>query len=197
MAANSMKKPRHSIDLRRPATDLLDILCKPNTEIPSNNSVLPTVDNTAPDYQGTPVADRNGVGQKSDSAPLDLISNIGVIESPDAFEIPNDYQFEIMRLRRRIESLEDAVRERDARIVKGVAIIDDEITMWRTFLHAHVAETHDGITRRLSRLESVRDQMQARSSNQPVGKPFKKRWFALIPILAPLIWQLAEAFWWC
>jgi hypothetical protein len=34
-------------------------------------------------------------------------------------------------------------------------MLEDELQMWRSFMHEHVAETHDGIRRRVLRIEST------------------------------------------
>src|SRR5690242_20002933 len=83
---------------------------------------------------------------KSQRGIVDIIGNAGVLDSPDDSHIPNRYEFEIIRLRRRVEELECIVRDRDSRVVSAIAMLEDELVMYRTLLHAHIAETHDGIT---------------------------------------------------
>ena len=83
------------------------------------------------------------------------ISNAGALTIPDENAIPNEYEFEILRLRRRVEELETAVRNRDERNIRAMTMLEDELQMWRTFIHDHVAETHDGIRRRILRIDST------------------------------------------
>lgn len=91
----------------------------------------------------------------SEAVPVDLISNAGVLIVPDENTIPNEYEFEILRLRRRVESLECVVREKNERNVFAITMLEDELQMWLTFMHEHVSETHDGIKRRILRIEST------------------------------------------
>ncbi len=87
--------------------------------------------------------------------PMDIVRNAGTLTIPDEPDIPNEYEFEILRLRRRVESLECSIRDRDERNVQAITMLEDELQMWRTFFHDHVAETHDGIRRRILRIEST------------------------------------------
>ena len=95
------------------------------------------------------------IASTDEAMPVDLISNAGALIVPDESSIPNEYEFEILRLRRRVDSLEDAVREKNERNVHAIAMLEDELQMWRCFMHEHVAETHDGIRRRVLRIEST------------------------------------------
>ncbi len=95
------------------------------------------------------------IASSDETMPVDLISNAGALTVPDESPIPNEYEFEILRLRRRVDSLEGTVREKNARNVHAIAMLEDELQMWRSFLHEHVAETHDGIRRRVLRIEST------------------------------------------
>jgi len=92
-----------------------------------------------------------------------FISNTGTVTIPDESNIPDEYQFEILRLRRRIDELEDAVRNRDERTIRAISMLEDELQMWRTFMHDHVTETYDGIRRRIVRIDSTL--MTLRNSN--------------------------------
>lgn len=87
--------------------------------------------------------------------PAHLISNAGVIEIPDERDLPNEYEFEILRLRRRAQELECTVRDKDERIVRAIGMLEDELQMYRTYLHERVGETHGGIMRRVLRLEAT------------------------------------------
>lgn len=90
-----------------------------------------------------------------DTDTVELISNAGVLSIPDESALPNEYEFEILRLRRRIEELEGTVRDRDERNVRAIGMLEDELQMWRTFLHDHVGETYSGVQRRIIRIEST------------------------------------------
>lgn len=92
---------------------------------------------------------------RDDKAKPASISNTGALTIPDDTGIPNEYEFEILRLRRRVESLESSVRDRDERNVRAITMLEDELQMWRTFMNDHVAETHDGIRRRIVRIDST------------------------------------------
>src|SRR6478736_409431 len=50
----------------------------------------------------------------------------------------NDFQFEIIRLRRRVDELECIVRDRDSRVITAIAMLEDELVMYRSLLHDHV-----------------------------------------------------------
>ena len=95
------------------------------------------------------------IASSDEAMPVDLISNAGLLVIPDESTIPNEYEFEILRLRRRVESLECVVRDKNARNVHAITMLEDELQMWRMFMHEHVAETHDGIRRRVLRIEST------------------------------------------
>lgn len=105
-----------------------------------------------------------------------IIGNAGALTIPEG--IPTEYEFEILRLRRRIESLECSVRERDERNLRAIIMLEDELQMWRTFFHDHVSETHDGISRRIVRLNAtlmtLRDDNQSFSAVQ-ISKRWRKR----------------------
>lgn len=95
------------------------------------------------------------IASSDEPMPIDLIRNAGVLVIPDESTIPNEYEFEILRLRRRVDSLEDAVREKNERNVHAITMLEDELQMWLSFMHEHVAETHDGIRRRVLRIEAT------------------------------------------
>jgi hypothetical protein len=76
-------------------------------------------------------------------------------DSKEGPGIPDDYQFEIYRLRRRVAELECAIHDRDDRIRRSLASLEDELLFWRTFLHDKVGETVGQIQRRVIRLEST------------------------------------------
>ena len=102
--------------------------------------------------------------QCADDEAANLISNSAVIDAPDDREIPDRYEFEMIRLRRRVAELECIVRDRDDRIVRALSMIEDELSFWRSFLHDHVADTMGGIMRRVGRLESSLDYLKEKGS---------------------------------
>lgn len=124
---------------KRPTTDKKR-LCKPGT-------------NVAP--QTTPMARTPQREASKETDNVEIISNAGVLSIPDEKDVPNEYEFEILRLRRRVEELECTVHDRDERNVKAMAMLEDELQMWRTLMQDHVQETHGGIQRRIIRLEST------------------------------------------
>jgi len=111
-----------------------------------------------------------------DKAKTALISNSGSLIIPNDSGIPNEYEFEILRLRRRVESLECSVRDRDERNVRAIATLEDELQMWRTLMHAHVEETHDGIRRRILRIESTLMTLKASDSRILSQLEIPDRW---------------------
>jgi len=102
-----------------------------------------------------------------------FIKNTGTLSVPDDSNIPDEYQFEILRLRRRIDELEDAVRNRDERTIRAISMLEDELQMWRTFMRDHVTETYDGIRRRIVRIDSTLMTLRE-SGNRIVAIP--ERW---------------------
>lgn len=103
-----------------------------------------------------------------------IISNAGSLIIPDG--IPNEYEFEILRLRRRVESLECSVRDRDERNVRAIAMLEDELQMWHSFFNDHVAETHDGIRRRILRIESALMTLKTVTSRIVTPLEIPERW---------------------
>jgi len=104
------------------------------------------------------------------------ISNAGSLIVPDDIGIPNEYEFEILRLRRRIESLESSIRARDERNVHGILMLEDELQMWRTFMRDDVAETFDGIRRRIVRIESALMTLKDSGSHFLLPLQLPERW---------------------
>jgi len=100
-----------------------------------------------------------------------FIKNTGTVNIPDDTNIPDEYQFEILRLRRRIEELESAVRNRDERTLRAMAMLEDELQMWRTFMRDHVTETYDGIRRRIVRIDSTLMTLRETSNRIKFDKP--------------------------
>ncbi len=109
-----------------------------------------------------------------------IIRNAGALTIPDDSGIPTEYEFEILRLRRRVEELEAAVRSRDERTLRAISMLEDELIMWNTFMKDHVAETHDGIRRRILRINSTL--MTLRESNsRDLAFRIPERWRKMIP----------------
>jgi len=125
---------------------------------------------------GVALAKLASVTRKSDETKVDMIANAGELNTPGADEIPNDYQFEIIRLRHRVDELECLVRDRDRRIVVAIAMLEDEMVMYRALLHNHITETHDGIMRRVIRIESSLDTLKEKGSKVYPPLPIPKRW---------------------
>ncbi len=121
---------------------------------------------------------RNDTGTHvAQSPPMDTpMRNAGSITIPDDTGIPNEYEFEILRLRRRVESLECSIKDRDERNVQAIAMLEDELQMWRTFFNDHVAETHDGIRRRILRIESALMTLKAVTSRIVSPLEIPERW---------------------
>ena len=115
--------------------------------------------------RGPVVAHSSIVPRKSRPASVsknaNLIANAPAIEIPAETNIPNEYEFEIIRLRRRVEELECIVRDRDRRVVVAIATLESELRMWRTLVHDHVTETHDGVMRRIFKIESTLETLKA------------------------------------
>jgi hypothetical protein len=86
-------------------------------------------------------------------AAADIIANAPVLEEPP--DLPNEYHFEILRLRRRVVELECIVKDRDERIVRALSMIEDELQFWRSFLHQHIQATMREIQARVLRLDTV------------------------------------------
>lgn len=103
------------------------------------------------------------------------ISNAPVLRVPDDSGIPNDYEFEIFRLRRRVAELESLVLDGNDKIALALATIDDEILYWRTGLHNHVWETLGQLQRRVVKLETTISMLKALSA-QPVPLEIPERW---------------------
>src|SRR5678816_504899 len=160
-----LKKHHEYVELYHESHGVLDIICQLPATIPNNSKDLPATDKRAKrPTSGVAVAKSKVVPRQPGSDSVDMISNAGVTNTPDADQIPNDYQFEIIRLRRRVDELECIVRDRDSRVVSAIAMLEDELTMYHTLLHDHVAETHDGIKRRTLSLESTLETLKAKGS---------------------------------
>jgi len=159
-----------------------EILSKLSSKLPKYSNNLPRSVKRALRGHGPAVAKSRGATMgrtpRKDSAPVDVIANAGVITVPEK-EVPNEYEFEILRLRRRVEELECIVRDRDERNVRAISMLEDELQMWRTFLHAHVKETYNGIQRRIVRIEStlmtLREKENRFAPSLPIPESWKKR----------------------
>lgn len=148
-----------------------DILCQLTDKVPRYSNNLPTSVKKALRERGTLLAPisphpmaRTTREASDDTTPVDLISNAGVISIPDTKDVPNEYEFEILRLRRRVEELECSIRDRDERNVRAISMLEDELQMYRTYLHDHVGETQSGIQRRVVRIESTLMRLREKGS---------------------------------
>lgn len=147
-----------------------DILCPLESELPNNSKELPHSRKRVSDVQilpGPPPASKVAPmarDNRADDEAVILISNSAVIDAPEEKELPDRYQFELIRLRQRIAELECIVRDRDDRIVKALAAIEDELSFWRSWLHDHIGETMAGISRRVGRLESSLEYLKQKGS---------------------------------
>lgn len=90
-----------------------------------------------------------------DDIVVKVIANAPEIEQPLDSEIPNDYQFEIFRLKRRVAELEIIVLDKDTRIRRSLTMIEDELLFWRTGILDHVWEKMGAIQKRIVRLEAT------------------------------------------
>lgn len=79
-------------------------------------------------------------------------------------DLPNEYEFEILRLRRRVNTLECTVRDRDERTVAAIAMLEDEMVFWRSYLHDHIDPTYGDIKRRVIRIESTLGRLREKGS---------------------------------
>lgn len=103
------------------------------------------------------------------------ISNAPILKVPDDSEIPNSYQFEIFRLRRRVAELDMIVIDANEKISVAIAVIDNELLYWRTGLHLHVWETMGQLQRRITNLETASAMLKALSA-KPVPLELPERW---------------------
>lgn len=123
--------------------------------LPNNSNNLPELPTSE-----TPQLCSPGPSPASSSPPMDndrisVISNAPVLDIPGDDEFPQRYQFELQRLHQRVTQLECTVRDKDERIVRALAMLNDELQFWRTYLLDKVGDTYGGIQRRVTRLEST------------------------------------------
>ena len=166
---------------RRKSAILLDQDISYQTLPSYENSGANDHQDTTPDIighklRGAAIAPPPYVRPKPEQQELNFISNAGALNTSDDKEIPSGYEFEILRLRRRVDELECIVRDRDRRIVSAIAMLEDELMMYRTLLHAHVAETHDGVQRRTLQIESTLDTLKEKGSKFYPPLPIPKHW---------------------
>ena len=163
-------------EILRANRGLQDILCQPLGQITNNSKDLPATNTRDKKSAGAAIAPPPYVRPKPEQQELNFISNAGALNTSDDKEIPSGYEFEILRLRRRVDELECIVRDRDRRIVSAIAMLEDELMMYRTLLHAHVAETHDGVQRRTLQIESTLDTLKEKGSKFYPPLPIPKHW---------------------
>lgn len=104
------------------------------------------------------------------------IGNLPSFDSPADDAIPNDYQFEIWRLRRRVVELECELLDRVDKIRQAIEVIDGELLYWRTGLHSHVWESLGQIQRRVVRLEAALAALKAPGSKVVPPLEIPARW---------------------
>jgi len=154
-----------------------DILCQLPELIPNNSKNLLVTDKKHKRLAaGALIAKSKGVSDSRDKTPPDMIANAGALKSFGDDEIPNDYQFEIIRLRRRVDELEYLIRDRDRRVVAAITMLEDELAMYRALMHDHIAETHDGIRRRTLRIEATLNTLKEKGSKLYPPLEIPKRW---------------------
>jgi len=142
----------------------------------ANGQEKPAPDIIGHKLSGVAIAQPTRMQPKPKQQELDFISNAGALNTPDDKDIPTGYEFEILRLRRRIDELECIVRDKNRRVVAAIGMLEDEVVMYRTLLHDHIAETHDGVQRRMIRIESTLDTLKEKGSKFYLPLPIPKRW---------------------
>jgi len=174
---NVLRKDPYIEMLRAKSRVVPDILCQPLEIIPNNSKDLPGTDTRDKRLSaGVAIAQPPRMQPKPKQQELDFISNAGALNTPNDKEIPTSYEFEILRLRRRIDELECIVRDKNRRVVAAIGMLEDEVVMYRTLLHDHIAETHDGVQRRMIRIESTLDTLKEKGSKFYLPLPIPKRW---------------------
>jgi len=93
--------------------------------------------------------------QMDDGEKIGLVAN-----DPCSIILPeagftDKFKLEIYRSRRRIEELECLARDKDERISRAIAMLEDCALMWRRVLHDDVKETYGGIRRRMIKIDSA------------------------------------------
>lgn len=151
----------------------------PSVENKSTNiQTKPQADIISHKPKGPPIAYPDlAVPQKFNSdEPVNVISNAALLDIPDAKDVPTKHEFEIMRLRRRILELDAVVRDKDARIVRAIGALEDELQLWRTYLHDHVGETMGSLLRRVIRLESTADYLRDKGAHVAPSLDIPSKW---------------------
>ena len=173
----SVVRKERNINVLHANRDLKDILCQPLETIPNNSKDLPGADTMDKRLAaGVAIAQPTRMQPKPKQQELDFISNAGTLNTPDDQDIPTGYELEIFRLRRRVDELECIVRDKNRRVVAAIGMLEDEVVMYRTLLHDHIAETHDGVQRRMIRIESTLDTLKEKGSKFYPPLPIPKRW---------------------
>jgi hypothetical protein len=84
-----------------------------------------------------------------------IIVNAATIDRLSDNEFPDKYQLELYRLRRRVADLEAVITDKNDRIGHCLAMLEDEILFWRTYMQHGIGETLGQLDRRIGRLEST------------------------------------------
>ena len=90
-----------------------------------------------------------------DDIALNPIANAPRIQTSVDDAIPDNYQFEILRLQRRIAELEAIVHDKNDRQRRALAMFEDELLFWHTFMNDHMGETMGQLQQRIGRLEAA------------------------------------------
>ena len=117
----------------------------------------------------TPMVVRN-----DDKAPVGMIANAGQLSPLE--DIPDAYRLEVFRLRRRVAELEMTIRGKDLRIVRAIAMLEDELQMFRTLMYDHIAETHGGIQRRMAHIRATLEYLKDINAGPVPPLEIPERW---------------------
>lgn len=163
------------------------ILCQPKPKTSNNSNKLPklpphalcellyTGPAVAPTLPTAPMA-RTTTREASKDDTVEIISNAGVLTIPDEKDVPNEYEFEILRLRRRVDELECTVRDRDERNVRAIAMLEDEMQFWRSLMYDHIEAKYGDIQRRIMRIESTLMTLREKGSRYYPPLPLPAGW---------------------
>lgn len=92
---------------------------------------------------------------QKDTEPVHLVGNAAKVEVIDRLDFPDRFQLEVYSLRRRVEELQGIILDKNDRLSKAIAMLEDEALMWRTVMYDHVDETYGKIKRRMIRIDST------------------------------------------
>lgn len=151
-----------------------DALCKLSVILPNNfNKLQESHKNTQSRHGADNASPRDMASQDKQVCP---ISNAPGVESLDEPAFPDKFQLAIRRANRRIAELECVVRDRDERVSTALAMLNDEMVFWRTFLHDHIGETMGGILRRVLRIETTISRLVEKGSRYSPPLDIPEQW---------------------